>query len=149
MKNAIVVLSMLISPLLHAGEPLVVVQDLGGVSALPYYQSLNLQPRHVDVRSPEIMVPQASATPVDEADMLPVRSSKLTPGTVTRRAIEAPGLRPFFVVGDEVNVWLPRWASASGIRWYWAPRAWARPDWPNSLSRRTSAVKVFLASMKW
>jgi len=114
MKNAIVVLSMLISPLLHAGEPLMVVQDLGGVSALPYYQALNLQPHHVDVLPPNIMVAQASATPVNEADMLPVRSSKLTPGTVTRRAIEAPGLRPFFVVGDdEISAdWLRRNAAS-------------------------------------
>jgi len=91
-----------------------VVQDLGGVSALPYYQALNLQARHVDARSPEIMVPQVSATPVDEADMLPVRSRKLTPGTVTRRAIEAPGLRPFFVVGDDElsQTWLRRNAAS-------------------------------------
>jgi len=47
MKTAIVVL-MMIAPILHAGEPLIVVQDLGGVSALPYYEALNLQPRNVD-----------------------------------------------------------------------------------------------------
>ena len=33
--------------------------------------------------------------------MLPVRSAKLTPGTVARRVIEAPGLRPFVVIGDD------------------------------------------------
>ncbi|CAM5375478.1 hypothetical protein SSTU70S_03726 [Stutzerimonas stutzeri] len=33
--------------------------------------------------------------------MLPVRSAKLTPGTVARRVIEAPGLRPFMVIGDD------------------------------------------------
>jgi len=46
--------------------------------------------------------------------MLPVRSSKLTPGTVTRRAIEAPGLRPFFIVGDDENSenWLRRHAAS-------------------------------------
>ena len=36
--------------------------------------------------------------------MLPVRSAKLTPGTVARRVIEAPGLRAFVVVGVEVAV---------------------------------------------
>jgi len=101
MKNPIVVLATLISPILHASEPLIVVQDLGGVSALPYYEALNLQPRDVDALPPNVMVPQAPATPASEADMLPVRSAKLTPGAVTRRAIEAPGLRPFFVVGDD------------------------------------------------
>jgi len=114
MKNAIVVLSMMITPVLHAGEPLIVVQDLGGVSALPYYDALNLQPRHVDALPPDIMVPQAPTTPISEADMLPVRSAKLAPGKVTRRAIEAPGLRPFFVVGDdELSVgWLRRHAAS-------------------------------------
>jgi len=110
MKNAIVVLSMMISPILHAGEPLIVVQDLGGVSALPYYEALNLQPRNVDALPPNIMVPQAPATSASEANMLPVRSGRLTPGTVTRDAIEAPGLRPFFVVGDDElsQAWLRR-----------------------------------------
>src|SRR3546814_4474536 len=28
-----------------AGEPLIVVEDRGGASALPYYEALNLQPR--------------------------------------------------------------------------------------------------------
>ena len=28
-----------------AGEPLIVVEDRGGTSALPYYEALNLQPR--------------------------------------------------------------------------------------------------------
>jgi len=114
MKTAIVVLLMMIAPVLHAGEPLIVVQDLGGASALPYYDALNLQPRNVDALPPNLMVPQAPATPISEADMLPVRSAMLTPGTVTRRAIEASGLRPFFVVGDdELSVdWLRRHAAS-------------------------------------
>jgi integrating conjugative element protein (TIGR03765 family) len=33
--------------------------------------------------------------------MLPVRSTLLTPGAVERRDIEAPGLRPLFLVGDD------------------------------------------------
>jgi len=114
MKTAIIVLSMMISPVLHAAEPLIVVQDLGGASALLYYEALNLQPRNVDALPPNIMVPQAPATPASEADMLPVRSAKLTSGAVTRRAIEAPGLRPFFVVGDDElsQAWLRRHAAS-------------------------------------
>lgn len=84
----------------HAGEPLIVVEDLGGTSALPYYEALNLQPRS-DVARPPIPTPQVPATPADEAAMLPVRSPQLTPGTVARRVIEAPGLRPFAIVGDD------------------------------------------------
>jgi len=114
MKNAIAVSSMMITPVLHAAEPLIVVQDLGGASALPYYEALNLQPRNVDALPPNIMVPQAPTAPVSEADMLPVRSAKLTSGKVTRRAIEAPGLRPFFIVGDdEISAdWLRRNAAS-------------------------------------
>ncbi|KIZ38156.1 DUF2859 domain-containing protein, partial [Stutzerimonas stutzeri] len=84
----------------RAGEPLIVVEDRGGTSALPYYEALNLQPRANAPAGPPIPMLPVPATPMDEAAMLPVRSAKLTPGTVARRVIEAPGLRPFVVVGD-------------------------------------------------
>ena len=101
----------------HAAEPLIVVEDRGGTSALPYYEALNLQPRKSDgngTARPPIPVPQVPATPADEAAMLPVRSAKLTPGTVARRVIEAPGLRPFVVVGDDAasQAWLRRHAAS-------------------------------------
>mgnify|MGYP000119565577 CR=1 FL=1 len=73
----------------RAGEPLIVVEDRGGTSALPYYEALNLQPRANAPARPSIPTPQLPATPADEAAMLPVRSAKLTPGTVARRVIEA------------------------------------------------------------
>jgi len=113
MKITLAVLSMMIAPVLHAGEPLIVVQDLGGVSALPYYEVLNLQQR-TNAPPPNTPIPPAPATPVSEADMLPVRSSKLTPGTVERRTIEAPGLRPFFIIGDDkISAdWLRRHAAS-------------------------------------
>lgn len=46
--------------------------------------------------------------------MLPVRSVKLTPGTVSRRVIEAPGLRPFVIVGDDdtSRAWLQNRAAS-------------------------------------
>ncbi|MCG8277441.1 integrating conjugative element protein [Stenotrophomonas sp. NLF4-10] len=101
----------------HGAEPLIVVEDRGGASALPYYEALNLQPResnrHGAARLP-LPTPQVPATPADEAAMLPVRSAKLTPGTVARRVIEAPGLRPFAVVGDDEvsRAWLRRHAAS-------------------------------------
>ncbi|MGS8281596.1 integrating conjugative element protein, partial [Pseudomonas aeruginosa] len=54
------------------------------------------------------------ATPADEAAMLPVRSAKLSPGAVARRVIEAPGLRPFVVIGDDEasQAWLRRHAAS-------------------------------------
>jgi integrating conjugative element protein (TIGR03765 family) len=98
---------------LHASEPLIVVGDRGGASALPYYEALDLQPRRPGAAPPAIVVPQAPLSPANEASMLPVRSPKLTPGTVARRVIEAPGLQPFFLVGDDQvsHVWLRRHAS--------------------------------------
>ncbi|WP_031423992.1 integrating conjugative element protein [Xanthomonas euvesicatoria] len=91
-----------------AGEPLIVVEDLGGASALPYYEALNLQPRTSASAKPPVAVPIPPTKAVGEVDMLPVRSAKLTPGTVTRRVIEAPGLQPFFLVGDDEasHAWL-------------------------------------------
>lgn len=98
----------------RAGEPLIVVEDRGGTSALPYYEALNLQPRANAPARPSIPTPQVPATRADEAAMLPVRSAKLTPGTVARRVIEAPGLRPFVVIGDDEasRAWLQRRAAA-------------------------------------
>ena len=98
----------------RAGDPLIVVEDRGGTSALPYYEALNLQPRANAPARPPIPTPQIPATPADEAAMLPVRSTKLTPGTVARRVIEAPGLRPFVVIGDDEtsHAWLRRHATS-------------------------------------
>lgn len=40
-------------------------------------------------------------TSFSETDMLPVRSALLTPGEVSFRPLEAPGLPPLFLVGDD------------------------------------------------
>lgn len=39
--------------------------------------------------------------PFSEADMLPVRSILLSPGDVANRALDAPGLSPLFLIGDD------------------------------------------------
>lgn len=87
-------------PVIAQADTLTVVADQGGTSALPYYEALNLQPR-AGVTSPRIEIPRPPAKPFDETDMLPVRSMRLSPGDVARRVIEAPGLPPFFLVGDD------------------------------------------------
>jgi len=48
------------------------------------------------------------STFADEAWILPVRSSQLSPGKITPRALNMPGLRPFFLVGEDPQslVWL-------------------------------------------
>ncbi|MCP1446117.1 integrating conjugative element protein (TIGR03765 family) [Pseudomonas sp. GGS8] len=41
------------------------------------------------------------STSANEDWILPVRSSRLSPGQITPRALNMPGLRPFFLVGDD------------------------------------------------
>lgn len=41
------------------------------------------------------------STFADEAWILPVRSSHLSPGQITSRALNMPGLRPLFLVGED------------------------------------------------
>nr|WP_234642157.1 integrating conjugative element protein [Delftia tsuruhatensis] len=98
---------------LQAREPLQVVEDHGGRSALPYYEALNLLPRQGHTPSPGSALPAIEMHPAGEAAMLPVRSPRLSPGPVARRAIEAPGLQPLFLVGDDARsrAWLRQHAS--------------------------------------
>jgi len=139
MKTSAIAL-LIIAPVLHAAEPLIVVQDLGGTSALPYYEALNLQPRNAHTLPPNIAIPQAPTTPASEVDMLPVRSSKLSQGKVTRRAIEAPGLRPFFVVGDDElsQTWLRR--NAASLREHGAVGLVVNVETVQALNRLRSLV---------
>lgn len=75
-------------------DKLTVVADHGGVSALPYYQEL---------------APQGSASSksvfegakIKPQSVFPVKTPELTPGTVQGRVINAPGLRPVFLIGDD------------------------------------------------
>ncbi len=78
----------------HAAN-LIVVEDKGGVSALPYYRSLNPEP---DALAPETPMsrPDASA-----AQGLPVRTTRMSPGKVEGRTINAPGMQPLFLIGDD------------------------------------------------
>lgn len=89
------------SALAKQSSPLIVVEDHGGVSALPYYEALSPPPRQSQQLQPPAMAPVSPARPYSEADMLPVRSERLSPGDVPRRVIQAPGLTPFFLIGDD------------------------------------------------
>ncbi|WP_397459858.1 integrating conjugative element protein [Pseudomonas asplenii] len=48
------------------------------------------------------------APPYSEADFLPVRSSRLSPGSVAHRAINLPGFTALFLIGDDPrsHAWL-------------------------------------------
>lgn len=89
------------SPALAQSEPLIVVEDHGGISALPFYQALDLPPKQGQPVPPITAIPAVPGTTFSEADMLPVRSERLSPGDEPRRVIQAPGLTPMFLLGDD------------------------------------------------
>lgn len=98
---SLVVLSLAAFPALAQSQPLIVVEDHGGVSALPFYQALDLPPKPGQPAGPIIAAPAEPTATFSEADMLPVRSERLSPGDEPRRVIQAPGLTPIFLVGDD------------------------------------------------
>lgn len=71
---------------------LIVVEDRGGATALPYYQDLEPEP---------LSGSSSPNTGVRGSGAFPVRSAQLSPGTVQGRVINAPGLQPVFLVGDD------------------------------------------------
>src|SRR5574338_686906 len=97
-----------------ASEPLIVVEDRGGASALPYYQPLNPQDSNHSMPPASAPAPHIGSATDAEAAMLPVRSARLSPGNEPRRVIRAPGLTPLFLVGDDdrSRAWLRQRGSA-------------------------------------
>lgn len=70
---------------------LTVVEDRGGASALPYYQDIEPEPAH----APPVV------TGVRAGGAFPVLTPELSPGPVQGRVINAAGLQPMFIVGDD------------------------------------------------
>jgi len=91
-----------------AQAELIVVEDRGGASALAYYRSLNLLPDDQPTRA--MALPPVRTIAYSEADMLPVKSPSLSPGSFESRAHNAAGLQPVFLVGDDElsRQWLQR-----------------------------------------
>jgi len=89
-------------PSLGIASSLIVVDDRGGPSALPYYQDLAPQPTPEQTDEKNLGVQSTGA--------FPVRSDRLTLGTMRGRVINAPGLQPMFVIGDDSisRMWLTR-----------------------------------------
>lgn len=69
-----------------------VIADLGGVSTQPFFEAVNRQD-----------TPPAPAAPVrrGEAAMLPVYTPELSPGNVSPRALQLPGIGSLFIIGDD------------------------------------------------
>ena len=83
---------------------LTVVEDRGGSSALPYYQDIEPEATH----APPIV------TGVRSGGAFPVSTPELSPGPVQGRVINAAGLQPIFIVGDDPTsqAWLKQKLSA-------------------------------------
>ena len=105
---------------------LIVVEDRGGASALPYYEMLNSSGSPAGPSVPKPIPRDPSAI---EAAMLPVRSSRLSPGDEPPRAIRAPGLTPIFLVGDDDR-----------------SRAWLRQRYPALREMNAAGLAVSVAS---
>lgn len=110
MKSSFHIISMLLAfwtLTVQATAPrLIVVEDRGGTSALPYYQALDLPISRASLSTDS--TPAHPGKHYREADMLPVRSPLLSPGEVPGHIIQATGLSPLFVIGDDARsrTWL-------------------------------------------
>jgi integrating conjugative element protein (TIGR03765 family) len=104
-------LSALLFPALTAAA-LHVIADVGGADAAPFFGSIN---RLGD--TPQTLSPVA-APGQDEASMLPVTTPALTPGAVSDRPLQLPGIGALFLVGEDPDsqVWLARNAAVLAER---------------------------------
>lgn len=71
-----------------------VIADLGGESALRFYEPL--QPIIDDTSPPPPIPPE-----LKESDLLPIVSHFMTPGHVEARQFSLPGMLPIFLIGDD------------------------------------------------
>lgn len=84
-------------------SPLVVVRDVGGASAVPYYEPLSVQsPAAGPTLSGAASPPVPTDAHANALDPFPVHSLRLSPGPVVPRSLDVPGLSPIFLVGDDV-----------------------------------------------
>ncbi|HBM3184867.1 TPA: integrating conjugative element protein [Klebsiella oxytoca] len=80
-----------------------ILADYGGEPTAPFYEGLN--------RDAPPVAPASEPAPTPLlATGFPVRTPELTPGEVPRRAFQAPGITPLFLVGDDERSreWLRR-----------------------------------------
>jgi integrating conjugative element protein (TIGR03765 family) len=95
-----------------AEAPLTIVRDVGGASALVYYEGLHLRApgeNHLPPLLPHVAPPlEVPRAPFAENALLPVVSRTLSPGRVVTRPLHAPGLTPIFLIGDDAQscAWL-------------------------------------------
>lgn len=76
---------------------LTVIGDLGGESTAPFFDAINAAPAG-DPAATALPPPTVS---LSISDMLPVSTPEMSPGTVTARPVNLPGMPPVFVLGDD------------------------------------------------
>lgn len=96
-RRALFVLSTGWLSLQAVADPLIVVGHEGGVSTQPYFEPFK---RTAPPRMATVTNFPADAYEA-EASMLPVRSQRLSPGEASTRALQASGLIPMFLIGDD------------------------------------------------
>lgn len=75
-----------------------VIADLGGKDASQYFEGINRQ--YMPAVSP-VVPPLTLSQGEAEAAVLPVKTPELTPGNVTIRSLQLPGIGALFIVGDD------------------------------------------------
>ena len=88
---------LLLAPFAQA--ELTVVGDSPDDVTLPYLHVTGAQ--RSDRPQPDRAMHADLSTFTDAAWILPVRSSQLSPGPISPRTLNMPGLQPFFLVGDD------------------------------------------------
>lgn len=96
-RHALLALSTGWLSLQAVADPLIVVGHEGGVSTQPYFEPFK---RIAPPRTAPVTPFSADAYEA-KAAMLPVRSQRLTPGEASTRTLQAPGLSPLFLIGDD------------------------------------------------
>ena len=97
-----------------AQAELIVVGDSPDDVTLPYFHVTDAQIG--DLTQPDRAMHADLSTVTDEAWILPVRSSQLSPGPIASRTLNMPDLHPFFLVGGDPQslTWLRQ--HAVGLR---------------------------------
>nr|WP_310615723.1 integrating conjugative element protein [Pantoea cypripedii] len=93
-----------------AGATLTVVGDLGGEPTTSLFDAINAGPGQSATGTPVLPPPPAS---LSLSDMLPVSTPEMSPGAVTARPLNLPGMPPVFVLGDDTfsRQWLQQHAA--------------------------------------
>ncbi|TYA23477.1 integrating conjugative element protein [Aggregatibacter actinomycetemcomitans] len=93
-KTVLILLSSLILPTLTHAE-LKVIADIGGESAVHFYEALQPDQSMVEAH------PNAIPATLTESDILPVVSHRLSPGHITPVSMNLSGIQPIFLIGAD------------------------------------------------